>query len=77
MATSIKINLAALNSESGNYPATFEAILSACPESLVDELTGRQLALVIDFARAQHRRGESIGWHDAVETYDIKPGEAS
>ena len=45
---SIKIERARKLSLTGNYPASFGAMLAAIPASIVDALTSRQLAELID-----------------------------
>ena len=62
---SIKINKARAIAATGKFPRTFDGVCNAVPLLVVQAITAKQLAALIDSMRAQFEQGYSAGYKDA------------
>ena len=61
----IKINRAKRLSKVGKYHKTCQALLDRIPDTLIDRLTGAQLAQVLDVMHRQAQYGEDKWYNEA------------
>lgn len=67
----IKASMVPRYSKTATYPRTYSLIYNDLPQELIDRLTAKELALVIDFAEDQFRKGRSFERKDIVLNNEV------